>query len=269
MYRSLYCCLFLLLSICAGAQQKPLNQQLDQLLTARFKPNGPGCEVLVAKHGQIVYQKAFGLADLEFSVPLQPDMVFHLGSITKQFTAVAILQLAEQGKLSLQDSIQKFIPDYPAKGHTITIEHLLTHTSGIKDYMPFHTDKAFLERWDVTPKQLIDTFKNDPLDFEPGTRFAYSNAGYYLLGYIIEKISGKTYQNYITDNILRPLDMTRSYFDTAGIVIPKRVKGYRQDGAVYKNADYWSPSMEYAAGGLISNTGDLFKCNRGWPPANC
>lgn len=263
MLRSLFCCIILLFAGPTYGQQKPLGQQLDKLLAAHFKPEGPGCEVLVARYGQIIYQKAFGLADLELKVPLKSDMVFNLGSITKQFTAVGILQLVEQGKLSLQDSIQKFIPDYPAKGHTITIENLLTHTSGVKDYMPFHTDKAFLERWDMTPKQLIDSFRNDRLDFEPGTHFAYSNAGYYLLGYVIEKISGKTYQNYIRDNILKPLGMVHSYFDTAGIVIPKRVRGYRYDGTAFKNADYWSPSMEYAAGGLISNVVDLFKWQQG------
>jgi CubicO group peptidase (beta-lactamase class C family) len=263
MLRSLCCGIFLLFVVSTYGQKKPLGQQLDELFAGHFKSAGPGCEVLVARHGQIIYQKAFGLADLELKVPLKPDMVFNLGSITKQFTAIAILQLMEQGKLSLQDSIQKFIPDYPFKGYTVTIETLLTHTSGVKDYMPFHTDKAFLERWDMTPKQLIDTFRNKKLDFEPGTRFAYSNANYYLLGYVIEKISGKTYQNYIMDKLLKPLGMSHSYFDTAGIVIPKRVRGYRYDGAAFKNADYWSPSMEYAAGGLISNVADLFKWQQG------
>src|SRR4051812_45514360 len=120
--------LFLLLALTISyAQDRQLEKGLDKLLSEQFTPSQPGCEVLVAKHGQVVYRKAFGSANLELNVPLQPDMVFNMASITKQFTSVAILQLVEQGKISLQDSLQKFIPDFPSKGYTITIENLLTH----------------------------------------------------------------------------------------------------------------------------------------------
>jgi len=115
------------------SQNTQIEKKLDELLTKQFKPTEPGCAILVAKQGQIIYQKAFGNANLELNAPITPEMVFKLASITKQFTAVAILQLVEQGKISLQDSLQKFIPDYPSKGFIITIENLLTHTSGIRD----------------------------------------------------------------------------------------------------------------------------------------
>jgi CubicO group peptidase (beta-lactamase class C family) len=121
----------------------------------------------------------------------------------------------------------------------------------------------FMERWDYRPKQLIDSFKNYDLEFVPGTKFSYSNSGYYLLGYIIEKVSGKRYQSYIEDNLLKPLGLTHSYFDSTGIIIPNRVNGYRKDDTVFKNADYWSPTIEYSAGGLISNVDDLFKWHQG------
>lgn len=111
---------------------KKLAVDYDKMLLEQFKPDETGCAALVAKDGQVIYTRAFGMANLELNVPMQPDMVFRIGSITKQFTAVAILQLMEQGKLSLQDDITKFIPDYPTQAYTITIEHLLTHTSGIK-----------------------------------------------------------------------------------------------------------------------------------------
>ena len=127
--------IFSLTAACCFGQNKQAEKKLDDLLSQQFASSQPGCAVLVAKQGEVIYKKAFGSADLQLSVPLNADMVFNIASITKQFTAVAILQLAEQGKLSLQDSLQKFVPDYPSQGHTITIENLLTHTSGIRDYM--------------------------------------------------------------------------------------------------------------------------------------
>ncbi len=164
-------------SLCYG-QTTQVEKQLDELLSKQFKITEPGCEVLVAKQGQIIYKKAFGSANIELNVPMTADMVFRVASITKQFTAVAILQLVEQGMISLKDSLQKFVPDYPFKGHTITIENLLTHTSGVKDYMQIDYQNPYMERWDFTPKQLIDSFKNYPMEFEPGTNYSYSNSGY-------------------------------------------------------------------------------------------
>lgn len=244
-------------------QNKQLEKKLDELLSAKFPQSNPGCEVLVAKKGEIIYKKTFGSANLELNVPVKPDMVFNLASITKQFTAAAVLQLVEQNKLSLYDSIQKFLPDFPSKGNLITIENLLTHTSGIKDYMQINFPGINMERWDFSPKQLIDSFKSYSTEFKPGTRFSYSNSGYYLLGYIIERVSGKRYQSYLEENLFKPLGLTHTYFDTAGIIIPNRVSGYTLDGTTYKNADYWSPTIEYAAGGLISNVTDLLKWHNG------
>ncbi len=260
-----YIYLFLCFSIMKSStgQNLSFEKKVDDLLTKQFNQSQPGCEVLVAKQGQVIYKKAYGSADLELNVALTPDMVFNLASITKQFTAVAILQLVEQGKISLHDSLQKFIPDFPSKGYTITIENLLTHTSGIKDYMHLDFPNSYMERWDYRPKQLVDSFKNYPLEFEPGTKFSYSNSGYYLLGYIIETISGKRYQNYVQDNLLKPLGLTHTYFDSTGIIIPNRVHGYLKDDRVYRNEDYWSPTIEYSAGGLISNVDDLFKWHEG------
>lgn len=253
----------LLAIIDSYGQTNQMEKKLDSLLAGYFIPTQPGCEVLVARHGQIIYKKAYGRANLELNVPMSTGMVFNLASITKQFTAVAILLLQEQGKISLYDSLQKFIPDFPSKGHTITIEHLLTHTSGIKDYLQLDYSGQNIERWDFMPKQLIDSFKNYPLNFTPGTRFSYSNSGYFLLGYIIEKVTGKPYQNYLMNNLLKPLGLTHTCFDSEGNIIPGRVNGYRKEGESIKNADYWSPTIEYAAGGLISNVDDLLKWHNG------
>lgn len=161
----------LIIAIPSSGQNSTIEKQLDDLLAKQFKPTEPGCEILVAKQGNIIYNKAFGSANLELGVSVRPGMIFKVASITKQFTAVAILQLVEKGLLGLRDSLQKFIPDYPSKGHTITIENLLTHTSGIRDYMQINYPNPYMERWDFTPKQLIDSFKHYPLEFEPGTKF--------------------------------------------------------------------------------------------------
>lgn len=263
MYKYFYPFLLLLCAVGAYGQNAHIEKQLDELFARQFKPTGPGCAILVAKKGEIIYKKAFGSADLELNVPMQADMVFKIASVTKQFTAVAILKLVEQGKIGLQDSLQKYIPDFPSKGHTITIEHLLTHTSGIRDYMQIDFRGINMERWDYTPKQLIDSFKHYALAFEPGTKFSYSNSGYYLLGYIIEKVSGKSYQRYVQDNLLTPLGLTHSFFDMGNNLIPNRVNGYRQESTAYVNADFWSPSLAYAAGGLLSNTEDLYNWFKG------
>ncbi|MBL7725041.1 MAG: beta-lactamase family protein [Chitinophagaceae bacterium] len=244
-----------------AAQQttgKQLEKKLDNFLSTEIKSSEPGYQVLIAKSGQVIYNKAFGLADLELGVPIKADMVFNLASVTKQFTAVAILQLVEQGKISLSDSLQKFIPDYPFKVGIITIENLLTHTSGIKDYLQIAFPTPFLERWDFAPKQLIDSFKYHPLEFMPGTKYSYSNSGYFLLGYIIEKVSGKSYQQYIRENLLTSAGLANSNFDWDNHIIPGRVKGYVKADASFKNINYMSPSIQYAAGGLISNVEDLY-----------
>jgi CubicO group peptidase (beta-lactamase class C family) len=259
----LYLTIALLSIIDSYGQNSTVEKKLDELLAKQFKPTEPGCVLLVVKRGNTIYKKAFGTANLELQVPMQPDMVFKVASITKQFTAVAILQLVEKGLLHLKDSLQKYIPDYPSKGYTITIENLLTHTSGIRDYMRINTSNQNMERWDFSPKQLIDSFKRYPLEFEPGTKFGYSNSGYYLLGYIIEKISGKNYQQYIQDNLLTPLALKHSYFDGDGIIIPNKVNGYRKDGTTIKNADFWSSTIAYSSGGLLTNTTDLYNWFKG------
>lgn len=164
-----------------------LEQQVDEYLKEAYKADEPGVSFLIAKDGKPIYQKAFGLANLELNVPMTPKNVFEIGSITKQFTAVAILMLEEQGKLKVEDGITKYIPDYPTTGKKITVHQLLNHTSGIKSYTDM-ADFLKLARTDMTPKELIEVFKNEPMDFDPGEQFRYNNSGYILLGYIISSI---------------------------------------------------------------------------------
>lgn len=206
----------------------------------------------------MLYKRGFGIADLELNVANNPATVYRLGSITKQFTAIAILQLVEKGQLSLQDSIQKFIIDFPAKGHPITVEHLLTHTSGIKEFLTMDHSDPFVLRREFSPKEIIDFFMNEPLEFTPGTQYSYSNSGYIILGYIIENITGEPYAKYIGENLLLPSGMKNTYYTDYRAVIPSRAKGYQVWNESYINSEFISMSIPYAAGGLLSTVEDLF-----------
>ncbi|MGH9873095.1 MAG: serine hydrolase [Pyrinomonadaceae bacterium] len=239
-----------------ATSDKDLTTAINEALEKTFKPDEPGAAVIVVKDGKVVFRKGYGLANVELGVPVEPDMVFRLGSVTKQFTAVAILMLAEQNKLSLDDDITKFLPDYPTKGQKITIEQLLTHTSGIKNYTSL-PEWLSLWRKDMTVKEIIDLFKDQPMDFAPGERWSYSNSGYILLGAIIEKVSGQTYQEFIEKNIFTPLGMKHSYYDNTARLIPRRVTGYSKVPDGFRNAAYLSMSQPFAAGSLMSSVDDL------------
>ncbi len=239
------------------ASPVPTAAAFDKVLKDSFAPDQPGASVIVVKDGRTVFRKALGMADIELGVPLQPDMVFRLGSITKQFTAVSILMLAEEGKLSLQDRIEKFLPGYPTQGYAITIEHLLTHTSGIQSYtdIPGWMTSKILAPMTVT--ELVDGFKKEPMQFAPGEKWAYNNSAFVLLGAIIEKVSGKTYEAFVKERIFEPLGMTSSYYGSTEPIIPKRVPGYTMDGGRLRNAGYLSMTQPYAAGSLSSSVDDL------------
>lgn len=240
-------------------ETKQLEIKLDSILNKEFKPNEPGCAVLVSKKGQVIYKKAFGIADMELNVPNKPEMVFEIASMSKQFTGIAIMQLVEQGKIDLQDSITKYIPDYPYQGYIITIENLLTNTSGIKDFGVMEQLNPTIWRVDYAPKDFIEFFKNEKMDFAPGTKFNYSNSGFYILGYIIEKVSGMSYENYLEKNIFNPAGMTNSSFNHTNRIVKNRVKGYGKGENGFENCEYVSPTIFYSAGGLLSTVDDFNK----------
>ena len=240
-----------------NAFSQNLEAKIDSLIPAKFKSENPGGVFLVVKKGKVLYRKAFGTADLELNVKMKPEFVFEIGSMTKQFTAVSILILAEQGKLKLEDEITKFIPDYPTNGNKITIHHLLTHTSGIKDFTSMKAIKN-IAREDLSPKELVDFFKNEPIDFKSGEQYKYCNSGYVLLGYIIEIVSGESYKDFITENIFKKVGMQNTFYASHERIIKNRVSGYRdKDGLI--NANYISFSIPYASGSIMSNVDDLAK----------
>ncbi len=253
---------FLLLAILIFSCQQILSQtkadKIEALLNQYYKFQEFNGSALVAEEGKIIYKNGFGMANMEWNIPNAPDTRFRLGSITKQFTSMLIMQLVEEGKLKLDVPITTYIPDYPKdKGEKITIHNLLTHTSGIPNYTEQASFREIM-RDPVSPIDLIKTFWNLPLDFEPGEKFKYSNSGYIVLGYIIEKITGKTYEEVLKEKIFEPLGMKNSGYDHSSDIIPKRASGYNKSGTDYFNAAYIDMSVPFSAGSIYSTTEDLY-----------
>jgi len=239
----------------------PLVDRLDHYMqTDRSYFSGT---ILVAQKGENILSQGYGFADQEWDIPNTPQTKFAIGSITKGFTAMSIMILQERGQLNVQDPICKYLSDCPKIWEPITLHHLLTHTSGIFNYTDLDTwekDKVNLCR-EYQPEEVIAFFKDLPLDFEPGSSWKYSNSGYFLLGVVIEKVSGESYQSFIQKNIFQPLEMSESGYDRLDIVVKHRASGYMwKDRAM--NADCWDVSLKYAAGGLYSTVGDLYKWDR-------
>ncbi len=234
------------------------TQEIDQWLLSHFKPNEPGISAIVVQDGKTLYRAGYGAANVELDVPIRPEMVFRIGSITKQFTAAAILMLMERGKLALTDRLTKFLSRYPTQGHKITLAHLLTHTSGIKSYtdMP---ESVKISREDRTLAEMMDFFKDQPMDFAPGERWQYCNSGYLLLGAVIEKVSGLSYEAFLQKNIFDKLGMADTHYDMPNKMIRGRVAGYSNGAAGIENSMYISMTQPHAAGALVSSVDDLAK----------
>ncbi|MFD0999591.1 serine hydrolase [Ohtaekwangia kribbensis] len=234
-------------------------QLTDALYSSLQGKETPGIAILVAKDGNILYKKAFGYANIEKKTPATPETKFRIGSITKQFTAAAILKLQEDGKLKVTDKLSKYIHDFP-RGEEVTLHHLLTHTSGIHSY----TGKGDFEKrvvTPVTPEELIAYFKNDPYDFNPGEQYMYNNSGYFLLGYIIEKVSGKSYAQYLKETFFTPLHMNNTGVHAAWLSLDKEAQGYSNTDGKYVPALNWNMAWAGGAGALYSTVEDLYKWN--------
>ncbi|HEX8545897.1 MAG TPA: serine hydrolase domain-containing protein, partial [Cytophagaceae bacterium] len=233
-------------------------KQIDALISAYAENGKFNGSVLVADKGKVIFKKGYGMANREWAIPNAPDTKFRLGSITKQFTAVLIMQLVEQGKLKLEGKVTDYLTEYPkASGDKITIHHLLTHTSGIPNYTDSPNFFKTLSRNPYKPIEFIKQFADLPLQYEPGSTFGYSNSGYFLLGVIIEKVTGKTYDKALQENIFTPLQMNSTGYDDYATILPKRANGYENVGLTYVNASYLDMSIPYAAGSLYSTVEDL------------
>jgi CubicO group peptidase (beta-lactamase class C family) len=234
-------------------------RQIDELMSLYHKYQQFNGSVLVADKGKVIYKKGIGPANMEWNIPNEPDTKFRLGSITKQFTATLILQLVEQGKIKLDGKVSDYLPDYRKDtGGRMTIHQLLSHTSGVPNYTAQPGFFANVSRNPFKVDDFVKQYASGDLEFEPGAKFNYSNSGYFLLGDIIEKVTGKTYEQVLKENILDPVGMKNTGYDHYGTVLSKRASGYIKTPNGYENAPYLDMTIPYAAGSLYSTVEDLF-----------
>jgi CubicO group peptidase (beta-lactamase class C family) len=240
----------------AEAAPTPVAEQARDALIRSVPVEGPGAVVLITRGETTIYSGAVGQADLELGVPLSPDQVFRIASVTKMFTAATVLKLAEQGKLSLDDKLSAYVADIP-NGDQITIRQLLNHTAGVSDIV--HTITPGFSRRDVDTATLLEDVKSRPPAFAPGARWSYSNAGFILLGAVIEKATGKRWYEAVQDEVVAPVGLKRTVFGAAAPLIPGRVAGYTTDSRTHavRNANAISSTIPAAAGGLVSTADDL------------
>jgi CubicO group peptidase (beta-lactamase class C family) len=250
------------LLLAAACLAQDIAARLDQVVQPYAAKKEFMGSVLVARDGAVLLSKGYGFADLEWDIPNSPSTKFRLGSITKQFTAASILLLEERGKLKVEDPIKKHMPDAPAAWDKITIFNLLTHTSGIPSFTSF-PDYQATEAMPTSAGKLVARFRDKALEFQPGEKWNYSNSGYVLLGYLIEKISGEPYSKFVQDNIFTPLGMQDSGYDSNAAIIPHRASGYTPHDGGMVHAGYIDMTIPHAAGALYSTTGDLLRWERG------
>lgn len=242
----------------AAPSAEQLAAKMDEYMDAAVRVNHFSGSVLVARDGRPVFSKGYGMANRELGVTNTPQTLFRLGSITKPFTATAVMLLQERGKLSVGDSVCKYLSGCPAAWRPVTVRHLLTHTSGIKSYtdLPGYSETMALP---VTHDEMLARFRDQPLGFAPGEKYEYSNSGYYLLGVVIERASGKPYADFLRESIFEPLGMTSTVYDSGRLVIRNRASGYTAMGDTFVNAAYIDMSVPFAAGALLSNVEDLLR----------
>lgn len=241
----------------ALSQTATFSKDVTDLLESTFSESEPGVAVVVSKGGNIIYAGAVGSANLELKTTLNVEMPFEIASITKQFTAAAILMLENQGKLNVDDKLSKYFPDHPSPN--ATLEQLMQNISGI--YVPDHAMGSNHIRADLNHLERYALIKSGKPYFEPGEKYGYSNAGFWLLGDVIEQVSGLTYGEFIEQNIFKPLGMNNSFYGSHNRIIPNRVSGYDHTEHGLVNATYTSETWAYSAGGLISSAVDLAKWN--------
>jgi CubicO group peptidase (beta-lactamase class C family) len=238
-----------------------MHEQIHDYFSEKTKSDEAGCVVAVVKNGEVIHRAGYGLANMEWGIPNSPETVFRLASITKQFTAMAIMMLMEEGKLSLDDPITKFFPDFSTSGHHVTVTHLLNHTSGIKSNTSL-PDFEKTMRNKYTPQEMYETFAHQPFDFAPSEKWSYNNSGYHLLGMIIEKLSGQSYEDFLKSHIFEPLEMKTACYLHNEIITPKRATGYFVHEGKLFNSGFIDMSVPFSAGSLGASVDDLIKWNK-------
>lgn len=234
---------------------KAVDEYVGQVMKKRHIP---GVSIAVLKGGKVVMAKGYGLANVELNVPAAEETVYQLASVTKTFTATAVMLLVRDGKIALDDKIAERLPDLPAAWNKVTVRQLLNHTSGIKSYTSVPDFEKTLRK-DYTQRELLDLVAKAPLEFAPGEKWSYNNTGYFLLGMLIEKAAGKPYGEFMAERIFQPLGMTRTRTNDLRAIIRGRAQGYEWDGKELRNGEHTSPTQPFAAGMLVSTVGDLAK----------
>lgn len=245
-------------AVAAQAQSSALAQRLDSIASAPVKAgNVAGMAVAVVKGRDTLLMKGYGFADLENQVPATPQTVFRIGSVTKQFTSAAVMQLVEQGKVSLDDDMSKYIPKYPTRGKKISVRTLMNHTSGIPSYTDVGPQFGSVMRLDLSHDSLVGIIAPMPLQFEPASHFYYNNTGYFMLGMLIEQVTGKKYGDYLHEKVFAPNGLSGTTYCDTRKLIPKRAHGYDRAPTGLVNTGFLSMDLPYAAGSLCSTVGDL------------
>jgi CubicO group peptidase (beta-lactamase class C family) len=248
------------LALAAGCRAQDVAAQADQYLKTWADQGRFSGTVLIAKGDKVLLRKGYGMANYDLDVANTPDTVFRIGSITKMFTAFGVLQLEEKGKLSVNDPVAKYVPEVPAAWSAITIHQLLCHKSGIPDFINGKAYDNFADPQHI--EDAIKEYADKPLVNAPGAAFRYSNSGYVLLGRVIEKVSGKSYEDYLTENILKPTGMLHTSMDHTRDVVQNRASGYKWDGEEVIHAPFNEPDHPWSAGGLRSTVDDMYRLDR-------
>ncbi len=245
-----------------GRDRASLPAAIDSVVQSFLKDGkAAGMSVAVVKGRDTIALKGYGMADLELDVPTPAHAVYEIGSVTKQFTAASILLLQEEGKLSIDDEITKILTDYPTQGHVVTIRRLLDHTSGIKGYTEMPVFNALMSRH--LPKDtLVKLFQKEPFDFSPGEMQVYNNSAYFLLGLIVEKVSGMSYADFVKQRLFDKVGMTDSQYCSERTIIKRKVKGYDMGPVSLVNKGLLDHTWPYSAGSLCSSAADLVSWNR-------
>lgn len=245
----------------AQTQQFPRNPKVDRIFAEWDKPDSPGCAVGVLQNGRFIYQRGYGMANLDYDIPNAPEMVYYVGSDSKQFTAASIALLVLDGKISLEDDIRKYFPEMPGYGSPITVNHLIHHTSGIRDVYGIMSI-AGLRMEDVfsDSEAVALIARQKALNFKPGDAYLYSNSGYFLLAQLVRRVTGKSLREFADERIFRPLGMTHTHFhDDPGHIMKKRAMSYEPDGHGGYRISYLQNFDKIGAGGLYTNLDDLRK----------
>ena len=222
----------------------------------------PGMSVAVVKEGESVFIKGYGMANLEHSVPATEKTVYEVASVGKTFTAFVVMMLVEEGVIKLDNAIAKYLDNLPTAWHSVTVRHILSHQSGLPSYTEVDNYWTDVIRYRLSQTEIIDLVRDLPLMFQPGEYSSYDNTGYYLLGMILEQITGKSYADLMQERLFKPLNMTATKMNNPNEIVPHRASGYRLPKDKLINKPYYSPSVTFSAGGQLSNIEDMVKYER-------